>query len=51
MNNYNGLTIKIFNVVGNFNDVIKKGEDIDLWFRIALAFPEIGYSYEVGAYS
>ena len=30
--------------VGGFDESFKCGEDIDLWFRIALKFPLIGYT-------
>jgi hypothetical protein len=39
----------VFAVVGMFNPEMKSGSDIDLWFRIALKYPEIGYSHCVAA--
>ena len=30
--------------VGGFDESLKYGEDIDLWFRIALKYPQIGYT-------
>lgn len=34
----------ILDKVGMFNPDLNRGEDIDLWSRIAMRFPEIGYS-------
>ena len=34
---------RIFTEVGLFNENLVRGEDIDMWFRIALKYPEIGY--------
>jgi len=30
--------------LGGFDESLKYGEDIDLWFRIALKYPQIGYT-------
>jgi glycosyltransferase involved in cell wall biosynthesis len=36
--------------LGGFDESIRKyGEDRDLWFRIALCYPQVGYSREVAA--
>ena len=35
---------KIFETVGKFNEQLFFGEDLDLWFRIALKYPQIGYT-------
>lgn len=40
---------KVFNKVGYFNTDLKTAEDIDMWFRIGLHLPEIGYSTIIGA--
>ena len=40
---------EVFENVGFFNENQKIGEDIDLWFRIGLHYPEIGYTPAVGA--
>jgi glycosyltransferase involved in cell wall biosynthesis len=34
---------EIFNEIGYFNTNFKLGEDIDLWFRISMKYPKIGY--------
>lgn len=34
----------VFDKVGKFNEQLLFGEDLDLWFRISLCFPEIGYT-------
>lgn len=39
----------VFDKVGYFDELKKVGCDLDMWFRIALQFPEIGFSHEVGA--
>lgn len=42
---------EIFNAVGGFNEEISQhGEDLDMWFRIALKYPSMGYSNAVGGY-
>ena len=38
----------VFKEVGLFDENYKSGEDIDMWFRIALEYPEIGYPNKVG---
>lgn len=39
----------VFDQVGLFDTNMQAGEDLDMWFRIALCYPEIGYSTRVGA--
>jgi len=39
---------EIFEKVGLFDCNLKRGEDIDFWFRIALHYPKIGYTKEIG---
>jgi glycosyltransferase involved in cell wall biosynthesis len=39
----------VFNEVGLFDIKKRTGEDIDMWFRIGLQFPKVGYCHEVGA--
>jgi len=39
----------IFDNVGGFNVTKKTAVDVDMWFRIALKYPQIGYSYKEGA--
>lgn len=40
----------VFSRVGDFDTSISQyGEDLDMWFRIALIFPQIGYAKRVGA--
>lgn len=39
---------EVFKIVGLFNTDLKIGEDIELWFRIGLLFPEIGYCTTIG---
>jgi len=40
----------VFNEVGGFDTTISEyGEDLDMWFRIALNHPEIGYCSRIGA--
>ena len=40
----------VFTRVGNFDTSISQyGEDLDMWFRIALLYPQIGYANRVGA--
>jgi len=39
----------VFNEVGYFDVSKKTAEDIDLWFRIGLVFPKIGYTFNEGA--
>lgn len=34
---------KVFENVGKFNEQLFFGEDLDLWFRISLKYPKIGY--------
>lgn len=39
----------VFAQVGLFNpDISKHGEDLDMWFRIALRYPRLAYSASVG---
>jgi glycosyltransferase involved in cell wall biosynthesis len=41
---------KVFDRVGTFDTVISQyGEDLDMWFRIAMRYPQIGYTESVGA--
>lgn len=41
---------EVFRRVGDFDMSISQyGEDLDMWFRIALIYPQIGYSNTVGA--
>jgi glycosyltransferase involved in cell wall biosynthesis len=39
---------KIFDEIGMFDTNFSFGEDIDLWFRISLKYPEIGYTKDYG---
>ncbi|WP_200157884.1 glycosyltransferase family 2 protein [Allochromatium vinosum] len=39
----------VFSRVGVFKSELTVGEDIDLWFRIGLHFPKVGYCHEVAA--
>ncbi len=39
----------VFAEVGMFNCDLQTGEDLDMWLRIALRYPEIGYSLQTGA--
>jgi hypothetical protein len=40
---------RVFDKVGLFNvEISQFGEDLDMWFRIALRYPEIGYSSQPG---
>ncbi len=39
----------VFDQVGLFDTNMQVGEDLDMWFRIALRYPAIGYSTRVGA--
>ncbi len=39
----------VFNEVGMFDPAKRMGQDLDMWFRIALYFPQIGYSHTVAA--
>ena len=39
----------VFDDVGDFNTLKKTAVDVDMWFRIALKYPQIGYSYKEGA--
>ena len=38
---------RILDTVGIFNPTLARGEDVDLWSRIAMRFPKIGYSSEI----
>ena len=41
----------VFETVGKFNEQLFFGEDLDLWFRISLKYPQIGYtSYPIFNY-
>ena len=40
---------ELFTEVGTFDTTLATGEDLDLWFRVALVHPRIGYSREVAA--
>ena len=41
---------EVFRSVGDFDTTIwRYGEDLDMWFRIALANPRIGYTNRIGA--
>jgi hypothetical protein len=40
---------RVFDEVGGFNEEISRGEDLDMWFRIALRYPRIGYASSLGA--
>jgi hypothetical protein len=37
----------LFDEVGVFDPEMPTGEDLHLWFRIALRYPQIGYSHEI----
>jgi glycosyltransferase involved in cell wall biosynthesis len=39
----------VFEKVGLFNLCLKTGTDVDMWFRIGLNYPEIGYSGKTSA--
>jgi glycosyltransferase involved in cell wall biosynthesis len=40
----------VFHQVGDFDTSISHyGEDLDMWFRIALIYPQIGYTDRIGA--
>lgn len=39
----------VFKKVGLFNTTKKTAEDLDMWFRIGLIFPRIGYTFEEAA--
>ena len=39
----------VFKKVGMFDPAKRVGQDLDMWFRIALHFPQVGYSHTVGA--
>jgi glycosyltransferase involved in cell wall biosynthesis len=36
----------VFDDLGGFDPELRSGEDIDMWCRIALRYPEIGYCFE-----
>lgn len=40
---------EVFEKVGLFDITKKTGGDIDMWFRIGLHFPEVGFSHEIAA--
>ena len=41
---------RVFLELGGFDeDIMMYGEDLDMWFRIALCYPQIGYSRKVAA--
>jgi len=48
--NTSGVIVKkkIFEEVGYFNENWSFGEDLNLWFRIALIHPRIGYDQSIG---
>ncbi|HPQ22063.1 MAG TPA: glycosyltransferase family 2 protein [Saprospiraceae bacterium] len=39
---------KVFSKLGLFDTAKTTGTDVDMWFRIGLHFPEIGYSQDTG---
>lgn len=39
----------VFTEVGGFDTSLQVGEDLDMWFRIALRYPRMGYSSDIGA--
>ena len=39
----------VFAKVGLFDPSLRTGQDLEMWFRIGLQFPEVGYSHRVGA--
>ena len=39
----------VFESVGVFDSRKKTGEDLDMWFRIGLHYPQVGYCHEVAA--
>lgn len=43
------INAKVFENVGKFDNSKKTGTDRDMWFRIGLLYPEIGYCGEIGA--
>lgn len=43
------LRKKVFEDVGYFDTTKKTAVDVDMWFRIGLVYPKIGYSYKEGA--
>lgn len=43
------LRKKVFEDVGYFDTSKKTAVDVDMWFRIGLVYPKIGYSYSEGA--
>lgn len=40
---------KVFDVAGSFDESKRSGHDLDMWFRIGLHFPKVGYCHEVAA--
>ena len=40
---------EVFEEVGVFDTGLRRGEDLDLWFRIGLRHPRVGYSRELAA--
>jgi hypothetical protein len=43
------ISKEVFHDVGTFDPSMKSGEDLDMWFRIGLRFPKVGYSHRVSA--
>lgn len=39
---------EVFNEIGTFNERWKFGEDLNMWFRIGLSYPLVGYSKNIG---
>jgi len=39
---------RVFEAVGLFDTTKRTGYDLNMWFRIGLQFPKIGYCYEAG---
>ncbi|MBD1423806.1 glycosyltransferase family 2 protein [Sphingobacterium chuzhouense] len=40
---------QVFEKVGLFDESMKNGQDLDMWFRIGLHYPEVGYTHAAGA--
>jgi len=41
----------VFDTVGMFNESLKVGSDLDMWFRVGLHFPQIGYCHRIAAHA